>query len=196
MIVRSWLSPKVRKERGSGVAGDGLFAISSISAGEVVAAKAGHIIDRGTLVANARLIRGAEVQIGDDLFIAPLTPDEFDASMMSINHCCEPNLGTAGNMLYVTMRDVDAGEELTLDYAMYATSTTQEFDCACGTASCRKRITNQDWRRPDLQERYRGYFSWYLERKIAQLRERSGSDDRALSPDDHLDRPAPSLGRG
>jgi hypothetical protein len=23
-----------------------------------------------------------------------------------------------------------------------------------------------DWRRSDLQERYRGYFSWYLQRKI------------------------------
>jgi len=32
------------------------------------------------------------------------------------------------------------------------------------------RLTGQDWRRPDLQERYRGFFSWYLARKIERLR--------------------------
>jgi uncharacterized protein len=167
VIATSWLSPKVKKRPGSAVSGDGLFAVADIPAGEVVAAKAGQIIDRTTLEAHAEVIRGAELQIADDLFIAPLAPEEFEASMMNINHSCEPNLGTAGNILYVTMRPVTAGEELTLDYAMYATNTTQQFDCLCGTPSCRKKITNQDWQLPELQQRYRGYFSWYLERKIA-----------------------------
>jgi hypothetical protein len=167
-VVRSWLSPRVRKQQGRGLAGDGLFAVVDIPAGEVVAAKAGHIIDRRTLDAHRDVVRGAELQIADDLFIAPLTPDEFDASMMCINHSCDPNLGTAGNMLYVTMRPVSAHQELTLDYAMYATNTTQEFDCLCATVHCRGRVTNQDWRRPDLQRRYRGYFSWYLQQKIAE----------------------------
>jgi hypothetical protein len=27
-------------------------------------------------------------------------------------------------------------------------------------------IDGRDWQRPDLQDRYRGYFSWYLQRKI------------------------------
>jgi hypothetical protein len=27
-------------------------------------------------------------------------------------------------------------------------------------------ITGQDWRRKDLQQKYRGYFSWYLERRM------------------------------
>jgi uncharacterized protein len=168
MTVRSWLSAKTTKRRDTGARGDGLFAAADIPAGEVVAAKAGHLINRRQLEENAGVIRGAELQIDDDLFIAPLTAEELDASMMSINHSCEPNLGTAGNILYVTLREVRAGEELTLDYAMYATCTTQEFDCLCGTPSCRGRVTNQDWRRPELQRRYRGYFSWYLARKIAE----------------------------
>jgi hypothetical protein len=33
-------------------------------------------------------------------------------------------------------------------------------------AVCRKTITGLDWMRKDLQEKYRGYFSRYLERKI------------------------------
>lgn len=29
-------------------------------------------------------------------------------------------------------------------------------------------IDGHDWRRRDLQRRYHGYFSWYLQRKIAE----------------------------
>ena len=41
--------------------------------------------------------------------------------------------------------------------------------CHCNTASCRRVIDGHDWRRPELQDRYRGYFSWYLQRKIDVL---------------------------
>lgn len=34
---------------------------------------------------------------------------------------CEPNVGLGGNVLLVSMRDILAGEELTLDYAMFLT---------------------------------------------------------------------------
>ncbi len=40
------------------------------------------------------------------------------------------------------------------------------MSCLCGTGSCRQLIDGQDWRRPDLQQRYAGYFSWYLQRRI------------------------------
>jgi hypothetical protein len=167
MVLRSWLSPKVAIRPNAGVAGHGLFATVDLPAGELVAAKAGHLIDRATLLRHADVIRGSETQIADDLFLAPLTPEELEASMMHVNHSCDPNLGLAGNMLYVAMRSVSAGEELTLDYAMYASATTQEFACTCRSPRCRGRITNQDWKNPELQARYRGYFSWYLARKIA-----------------------------
>jgi uncharacterized protein len=38
--------------------------------------------------------------------------------------------------------------------------------CQCGTADRRGVITGHDWQRPDLQRKYRGYFSWYLQRRI------------------------------
>ena len=37
-----------------------------------------------------------------------------------VNHACDPNLGWAGDAL-VTLRDVAAGEELLVDYAMSTT---------------------------------------------------------------------------
>jgi hypothetical protein len=36
-----------------------------------------------------------------------------------INHSCEPNVGFAGNIILVAMREVIAGEELTTDYALF-----------------------------------------------------------------------------
>jgi uncharacterized protein len=41
-----------------------------------------------------------------------------------------------------------------------------QMTCHCNTAQCRRVIDGRDWRRGDLQQRYRGYFSWYLQRKI------------------------------
>jgi hypothetical protein len=40
------------------------------------------------------------------------------------------------------------------------------MDCSCGRPACRRVVDGRDWMRPDLQERYRGYFSWYLQRKM------------------------------
>jgi len=39
-----------------------------------------------------------------------------------------------------------------------------------GTALCRKKFTGDDWKLPEIQERYNGYFSPYLQRKVDQLR--------------------------
>lgn len=89
--------------------------------------------------------------------------------MLFLNHCCEPNVGFGGNIVLVAMRDINAGEELTTDYALFDDYDGQ-MTCHCGTAGCRRTIHGRDWRRPDLQDRYRGYFSWYLQAKIDTLR--------------------------
>lgn len=36
----------------------------------------------------------------------------------------------------------------------------------CGSPNCRKIVTGRDWQRADLQEKYRGFFSWYLKARI------------------------------
>ena len=85
--------------------------------------------------------------------------------MLFINHSCDPNVGFAGNIVLVAMRDIRPVEELTTDYALF-----DDYDgsmpCQCGAPGCRGVITGHDWQRPDLQRKYRGYFSWYLQRRI------------------------------
>jgi uncharacterized protein len=111
----------------------------------------------------------AEIQIGEDLFIGPLTKGEREGSMIFSNHSCDPNIGVEGQIVFVAMRNIKAGEELTHDWAM-TDDDTSRMECNCGAANCRKTITGKDWHRKDLQQKYAGYFSAYLTEKIRRLR--------------------------
>ena len=169
MFSLSYRSPKT-EVRESKIHGRGLFATADISEGEVVAVKGGHIISREQLRGQVTPRLGpVEIQIGDDLFITPVTQGQRDGSMLYSNHSCNANLGMRGEITFVALRDIRAGEELTHDWA-----TTDDDDyslqCKCGSPQCRGTLTGKDWQRPELQERYAGYFSAYLAEKIARLR--------------------------
>jgi hypothetical protein len=165
VIVSSYLPPKVAKGGSSAIEGRGLFALEPLSRDEVAAVKGGHVLDGAALRALPEKLRNSDIQIADDLHLAAVTDDEYEPVMLFINHSCEPNVGFAGNVVLVAMRDIAAGEELTTDYALF-----DDYDgsmrCNCGTASCRGVIDGKDWQRPDLQRRLGPYFSWYLQRRI------------------------------
>lgn len=171
MVPLSYLSPKT-EIRESKIHGRGLFAIADIAKDEIVAVKGGHIVDGKTLREEITPVLGpVEIQIGDDLFIAPVSEEERELSMLYLNHSCDPNLGIRGEITFVAMRDIRSGEELTHDWAL-TDDDDYSIECNCGAADCRKNLTGKDWQRPDLQNRYAGYFSAYLARKIVLLRVR------------------------
>ena len=60
----------------------------------------------------------------------------------------------------VARRRIDPGEELPVDYALFEANENaiMEWECFCGSPNCRKRVTGQDWRLPELQRRYAGHF--------------------------------------
>ena len=163
--VASYISPKARKGEPSDIAGRGLVAVAPIAKGDVVAVKGGHIVDTATMRALSDRLRNSEIQIADGLHLVALSDDEYEAVMLFINHSCDPNVGFAGNVVLVAMSDVEAGDELTTDYAMFDSSDVV-MECRCGATHCRKVIRGQDWQRPELHDRYRGYFSRYLADRI------------------------------
>src|SRR5947209_20356360 len=165
----SYISPKAAVGA-STIHGKGLFAVGAIAAGEVVCVKGGYVFDRDTLRSMPGWCRAAEIQLAEDLFIGPLDESEREGSMIFSNHSCEPNIGVRGQIVFVAMRDIEAGEELTHDWAT-TDDDDYELECRCGSANCRRVVTGQDWRREDLQEKYNGYFSWYLTEKIKRLSE-------------------------
>ena len=114
-MVRTWISPKAVKGAPSAISGRGLVATEPISRGEVVAVKGGHVVTEEQLRALPERLQNSDIQITDDLHLVALTDDEYEAVMLFINHSCEPDVGFAGNVVLVAMRDVAAGEELTTD---------------------------------------------------------------------------------
>ena len=160
----SYISPKARV-RESLIHGKGLFAVKAIGQGEIVCIKGGHIFGRATLAEATKILGPAEIQITDDLFIGPLTEQDREGSMIFSNHSCEPNIGVQGQIVFVALRAIEPGEELTHDWAT-TDDDDYQMECKCGAPSCRKIITGQDWRRIDLQRKYAGYMSWYLSEKI------------------------------
>jgi len=160
----SYISPKASVKESS-IQGRGLFAVEPIKRGEIVCIKGGYIFNRETLQQVTKALGPAEIQIAEDLFIGPLNEQDREGSMIFSNHSCEPNIGVQGQIVFVALRDIEAGEELTHDWAT-TDDDNYEMECKCGAPSCRKVITGQDWRRKDLEEKYEGNMSWYLMKKI------------------------------
>jgi len=161
----AYFSPKTEKP-GSAIEGRGLFAAEAIDAGEIVVVKGGHVMITTERDKVGERLGPAEIQIGDGLFIGPVAEAERESGMMHLNHSCDPNLGIQGQIVHVAMRDIAAVEELTFDYAMNDNEEYEAMVCNCGTPRCRGVVSGKDWMKPELQRRYRGYFSFFIERKI------------------------------
>ncbi len=162
----SFVSIKVHKGLPSKIHGRGLFAVSPISKDEVVAKKAGCILNGLDLKAFGPTGH-IELQIADDSYLGPKSMEDFEKNMIFINHSCDPNVGIRGDREFVAMRDIEIGEELAIDYAMID-DVDSVMSCTCGSVNCRKTVTGRDWEKPELQRKYRGYFSKYLEDKIVR----------------------------
>jgi len=163
----SYRSPKT-EVRESPIQGRGLFAIEAIAALEIVAVKGGFVLPASDWDALEDQLGAAEIQIAEGLFIAPATAEQREGSMLFTNHSCTPNIAIQGQIVFVAMRDIAAGEELTHDWA-----TTDDLDyvmeCRCGAADCRGTVSGKDWMKEDLRRKYAGWFCWFLQKKIDAL---------------------------
>lgn len=160
---KSYISPKI-EIRKSKIHGSGMFAKTSIKKGEIVFIKGGHIVSRNELFFSSEI--NSYLPIDDNYFIGALSKKEEEGIKLFVNHCCEPNCGLRGEITFVAMRDIEAGEELTCDYAMID-NEDYKFECTCGAACCRKIVTGFDWKIEDLQAKYNDYFALYLKEKIS-----------------------------
>lgn len=58
-----------------------------------------------------------------------------------VNHSCDPNLRAwvfKGHILYMSLREIQPGEELTIDYNF--DKDVERIPCSCGTPKCRGTI--------------------------------------------------------
>lgn len=147
--------------------GFGSVAREPIVRGEVLATFGGLLCDRATLFSLDDDRRHRSIQIDDDKFYAgPPIREPGD----SINHSCSPNGGPRNSTQIIALRNISVGEELTFDYGTTDGGDYDEFDCACGTDSCRGTVSGNDWRRTDVRERHGAMFSPYLLRRMITAR--------------------------
>ncbi len=99
------------------------------------------------------------IQIGEDAHL--VEPAEVTAQEEgSLNHSCDANLWMADEVTLVARTDIAAGEELTVDYALFTTGPVSWIDgpCRCGSPRCRTVPSGDDWMLTEVQQRYRGHF--------------------------------------
>jgi uncharacterized protein len=164
----SYLSPKCTVVHDSTKGGGhAVVAREPIAKGEPVCVWGGRVIGPDEVDALPPEERAHAVQVEEDLYLAAIEPDEPSSYF---NHSCTPNVGFNGQIVLVAMRDIAAGEPVCFDYAMSDSSPYDEFECHCGTPECRGRVTGNDWKNTTLWEKYDGYFSPYLQRRVDKAR--------------------------
>ncbi len=168
-LKQPWISPKA-EVKNSPTHGLGLFAKESIKEGEVAVIWGGNFVNE--VEAQKAERQGKAVQkIDDDLFDVFDYDKRHDDPTYNHNHSCNPNTWMKDEVAIIAKHDIEPGEELTIDYAMFVIDDEYVLpgDCQCDSPLCRHTITGKDWRRKDLQEKYRGHFSPFLKRQIAKL---------------------------
>jgi hypothetical protein len=113
--------------------------------------------------------RRASVIAGRGMFTtSPLTRGvvvEVDPGLL--NHSCDPTLvWTPDGLALVAFREVQPGEELTVDYATGTVDPDLVVRCHCETYRCRQLVTGDDWRIPQVQQRYTGHLAPVVQRDV------------------------------
>ena len=167
----SWMHPAL-VVRDTGRYGLGVFALEAIPAEKIVCVAGGFILTTEDEDWFSGEMADKPVEIDHDFYIGPQTDDDVELCLhVRINHSCNPNVGIKGQILYVSMRPIFAGEEVSIDYAMHLAANSKSdlvftFECQCGASNCRGKFTESDWEIPELQQRYEGFFSWYIAEQI------------------------------
>jgi hypothetical protein len=142
-----------------------VFALQPFAAGQLLAVFGGKVVSAEGLH-RLRGRRRLALQVDDELYLVSQVEGPCDW----VNHSCDPSAGMSGQVCLVARRALRPGDEVCYDYCMTDGSDYDEFECACGAATCRRVIRGTDWTRAELQQTYEGYFSPYLEARIRKQR--------------------------
>jgi hypothetical protein len=125
----------------TGVAGYGCRAALDLRPGDLIyegEGKPHRIITRREVEANwdsaaQEVFRRYAFPLSDEVYV--LWSDD-PAEWAPMNHSCNPNMEYVGLNIYAR-RTIARGEDLTLDYSTICSEDMEQFECRCGTTSCR-----------------------------------------------------------
>lgn len=158
-LPRTWASPKLVLGQ-SRIQGTGVFATERIAKGERVMEFGGDLISRQQMESDD--YRTPSIwPIDQETFIALPTSDPHISLDEYLNHSCEANTWLSDEVTLTARRDIAPGEEITLDQGTWNIEDAYTDDrelCSCSAEHCRGMLTEEDWKRRDVQERYAGHF--------------------------------------
>lgn len=132
-------NPNSLEVRRSAIDGRGCFATARFRRGRKVAELFGERIGRAE--AKKRISGRRRIRICDVDERTAIDANVGGDATAFINHSCQPNLFTrvvGGHVLFFALRDIEPGEELTIDYQ--ASPHSDSTRCMCGASGCRGTI--------------------------------------------------------
>ena len=123
----------------SPIDGLGCFATAFFPKGRKIAEYTGERISRGEVARRVRTRRKLRICAVNQYW--SLDGSRGGNGTHYINHSCDPNSYmkiTYGHILFMALRDIRPGEEITCDYI--STYHSDRKRCRCGAASCRGTI--------------------------------------------------------
>lgn len=174
--TKTWIDPR-QDFRLSPIQGIGSFARAPIKQGEVVEIIGGVVMDEVEFRAFMQTVpQFNAIQIDEQLHLVEQPEITQQRGGGSLNHSCDSNLWLADEVTLIARRDIAAGEELTVDYALFSgeAGAILAHACRCGSPVCRHIITGNDRQLPEVQQRYYPHFSPFINARIDRWRQKQG----------------------
>jgi D-alanine-D-alanine ligase len=143
-IARHRRSKKPYFMKGNSIAGYGIYARRELKKDETIFKGEGRsqrlitkrFVEKNWNDDEKMHFRRYAYPVSEELFILW---DEDPSGWAPQNHSCDPNTAFDG-LNVVSLRNIPANEELTLDYAQFLDENMEPFQCQCGAGNCRGMI--------------------------------------------------------
>ena len=162
----NYVSPKLQSGLDLGVDQNGVRARRVVEKDELLVVFGGRVGTRAELDAFAKERKRYALQLEENLFLLP--PEVLDAGDF-VNHSCNPNAVLSGAVALLRAGEFKpASRSVTITpLPMVVTTMSLIVTAALPIAAP---VTAIDWARPELQARYAGHFSPYLQRRIETMK--------------------------
>lgn len=169
-LKRSWINPKLISGK-SNIHGDGVFAKEKIIESEKLMEFGGELISKEQALSKNYRSRSVWI-VSEDNYLALPISDTEESLDENLNHSCDANAWLNDEVTLVAKRDIEAGEEITLDQGTWNFEDSDYTDnkelCSCKAKDCRKILTENDWRIPNVREKYKDHFHPMIQKLYIQ----------------------------
>lgn len=144
----------------SRISGKGIFAARPIKKGEIAFIAKGKLIRFVIRSPQDSRIGPRRIGIGRHRWLDPFRHNP----LYFINHSCDSNTGIKGRVMFVAVKDIKQGEEVTFDYSIQDEDTFWKMTCRCGQRDCRGIIRSIQFMPDETIAKYLPYVPTYFKR--------------------------------